>query len=95
MEKVNILVVTDAQVDFHNGALGTKEAQASVPAIVKKSKHPETRDILFMQPKTPITTIISKQWRERICRFHTQSSNSQDGILFLRLRRSCSHTIRS
>lgn len=38
MEKVNILVVTDAQVDFHDGALGTKEAKASVPAIVKKIK---------------------------------------------------------
>lgn len=62
MEKVNILVVTDAQVDFHNGALGTKEAQASVPAIVKKSKHLETRAMREKQTLDCIWTIISNVW---------------------------------
>lgn len=36
METVNILIATDCQVDFCDGALGTKEAQATVPAIVAK-----------------------------------------------------------
>lgn len=36
METVNILIATDCQVDFCDGALGTKEAQATVPVIVKK-----------------------------------------------------------
>ena len=31
-----LLVVVDMQVDFVNGALGTKEAEAIVPAVVKK-----------------------------------------------------------
>lgn len=48
MEKVNILVVTDAQVDFHNGALGTKEAQASVPAIVKKNQNIRRRGTSYL-----------------------------------------------
>lgn len=33
-----LLVVVDMQVDFVNGALGTKEAEAIVPAVVKKIK---------------------------------------------------------
>lgn len=33
---VDVLVVVDCQNDFCDGALGTNEAQASVPAIVKK-----------------------------------------------------------
>ena len=32
-----ILVVVDMQKDFVNGALGTKEAVAIVPAVVDKS----------------------------------------------------------
>ena len=36
MSKINILVATDVQVDFRDGALGTKEAQDSIPAIVEK-----------------------------------------------------------
>ncbi len=35
-EKIEVLVVTDTQVDFESGSLGTKEAQASVPAIIRK-----------------------------------------------------------
>lgn len=33
-----LLVVVDMQVDFVNGALGTKEAEAIVPAVAKKIK---------------------------------------------------------
>lgn len=36
MKEVNVLVVIDAQVDFESGSLGTEEAKASVPNIVKK-----------------------------------------------------------
>lgn len=33
-----LLVVVDMQNDFIDGALGTKEAQAIVPAVVKKAE---------------------------------------------------------
>ena len=36
MEPINILIVTDAQVDFCTGSLGTREAVESVPALVQK-----------------------------------------------------------
>lgn len=36
MEDVTVLVVTDTQNDFNDGALGTKEAQETVPEIIKK-----------------------------------------------------------
>lgn len=35
---VNVLVVVDPQVDFHDGSLGTEEARKSVPKIVAKIK---------------------------------------------------------
>ena len=31
-----LLVVVDMQVDFISGALGTKEAEAIVPAVIEK-----------------------------------------------------------
>lgn len=43
---MNILVVVDMQNDFIDGALGTAEAVAIVPAVVEKIKHFEGR-ILF------------------------------------------------
>ena len=46
MEK--ILIVVDMQVDFVNGALGTKEAEAIVPAVVKKVEGFDGR-VIFTQ----------------------------------------------
>ena len=46
MEKV--LIVVDMQVDFVNGALGTREAEAIVPAVVRKVKDFEGR-VIFTQ----------------------------------------------
>lgn len=46
MEKV--LIVVDMQVDFVNGALGTKEAEAIVPAVVKKVEGFDGR-VIFTQ----------------------------------------------
>lgn len=43
---MNILVVVDMQNDFIDGALGTAEAVAIVPAVIEKIKHFEGR-ILF------------------------------------------------
>ena len=36
----NYLIVVDMQTDFVDGALGTKEAQAIVPAVKKSGKLP-------------------------------------------------------
>lgn len=36
MKEVTVLVVVDTQVDFETGSLGTPEARASVPLIIKK-----------------------------------------------------------
>ena len=35
---MNILIVVDMQKDFVNGSLGSKDAEAIVPAVVKKAK---------------------------------------------------------
>ena len=43
MEK--ILVVIDMQNDFIDGSLGTKEAQAIVPAVVRKIKEYKPQNI--------------------------------------------------
>ena len=39
MDKKKLLVVVDMQNDFIDGALGSKDAQAIVPNVVKKIKH--------------------------------------------------------
>ena len=38
MEKEKLLIVIDMQNDFIDGALGTKEAEAIVPAVIEKIK---------------------------------------------------------
>ena len=40
-----ILVVVDMQKDFVDGALGTKEAEAIVPAVVDKIRKYDTENI--------------------------------------------------
>ena len=42
-----ILVVVDMQKDFVDGALGTKEALAIVPAVVEKIKSYDAGDVFF------------------------------------------------
>jgi nicotinamidase-related amidase len=42
-----ILVVVDMQKDFVDGALGTKEAVAIVPAVVEKIKSYDAGDVFF------------------------------------------------
>lgn len=44
---MEVLVVVDMQNDFINGALGTKEAQAIVPNVVKKIKEFSGDTILY------------------------------------------------
>ena len=45
----NILIVVDMQKDFIDGALGTKEAAAIVPGVVKRIENSENELILFTQ----------------------------------------------
>ena len=41
---MKVLVVVDMQNDFIDGALGTKEAEAIVPKVVKKIQNFEIQD---------------------------------------------------
>lgn len=45
MDMRKVLVVVDMQKDFIDGALGTKEAQAIVPAVVEKIKSYPIEDV--------------------------------------------------
>lgn len=47
-----VLIVIDMQNDFINGALGTPEAQAIVPAVVNKIKSLNKDDYLFLTRDT-------------------------------------------
>lgn len=50
---INILVITDTQVDFCTGSLGTKEASESVAAIVQKIEDAKKRgDSIFATKDT-------------------------------------------
>lgn len=62
---MKVLVVVDMQNDFIDGALGTPEAQAIVPKVVKKI---EEFDGEVCGHKTPILMITSKRKKEDCCR---------------------------
>lgn len=47
-----ILVVTDMQKDFVDGALGTEEAQAIVPAVCEKIRHFDAEIVFTMDTHT-------------------------------------------
>lgn len=51
MEPINILIVTDAQVDFCTGSLGTREAVESVPAIVQKIEDAKKEKVIIFATK--------------------------------------------
>ncbi len=55
-----LLVVVDMQKDFVDGALGTKEAQAVIPAVVKKIGEYDGRDI-FVTRDTHQTDYMTTQ----------------------------------
>ena len=44
-----ILIVVDMQKDFVNGSLGSKDAEAIVPAVVKKAKEFDGLHIVKME----------------------------------------------
>lgn len=48
-----ILIVIDMQKDFINGALGTKEAQSIVPAVIQKIKEYPACDVFATQDTHP------------------------------------------
>ena len=49
MKKKKLLVVVDMQNDFVTGSLGTKEAQAIVPNVVKKIEtYQKNEDCIFV-----------------------------------------------
>ena len=49
--KQKILVVVDMQNDFINGSLGTKEAEAIIPAVCNKIKEARTSNTLIFATK--------------------------------------------
>ena len=55
MEKQKFLIVVDMQNDFIDGSLGTKEAQAIVPAVTERIKalKAEGCTIIEVADKTP------------------------------------------
>ena len=63
-----ILIVVDMQKDFVNGSLGSKDAEAIVPAIVKKAKEFDGDLILR---RTRISRIIWTPRRDISFRFPT------------------------
>lgn len=52
---MDILIIVDMQNDFIDGALGTKEAKAIVPDVVKKLK---TLTVKLFIRETPMKRII-------------------------------------
>ena len=62
--KMKVLVVVDMQNDFIDGALGTPEAQAILPAVKKKIAEFDGR-VLSQETLTPLT--ISQRRRESAC----------------------------
>ena len=48
---MKILVLVDLQVDFINGALGSPEAQAIVPNVVRKLKNTNMEEVLVLYTK--------------------------------------------
>ena len=61
---MKVLVVVDMQNDFVNGALGTKEAEAIVPKVAKRSKALKGR---FFIPETHMKRIIWTPRKESSC----------------------------
>ena len=61
---MKVLVVVDMQNDFIDGALGTPEAQAILPAVKKKIAEFDGR-VLSQETLTPLT--ISQRRRESAC----------------------------
>ena len=58
----NVLVVVDMQNDFVNGALGTAEAQAIVPAVVAKVENDEG-EVVVTQYTHPADYLQSQEGR--------------------------------
>lgn len=57
---MKFLIVVDMQADFITGSLGSKDAQAIVPAVVNKVKNFDGR-VIFT--RVPILTIICRHRR--------------------------------
>ena len=66
-----LLVVVDMQKDFVDGALGTKEAQAIVPAVKRKIEEYQAAGDPVVFTMDTMGRIILPRRRERSCRFPT------------------------
>lgn len=74
MEKVNVLVVTDAQNDFATGSLGTAEAKASIPRIVDRIKECGDDGYIILATKdTHETDYLSTNEGKHLPVVHTMS----------------------
>lgn len=56
-----ILIVVDMQRDFIDGALGTREAQAIVPAVIQKIKEYPACDVFATQDTHPQNYLTSQE----------------------------------
>ena len=62
-----VLVVIDMQNDFVTGTLGSKEAQAIVPNVRRKSKNMQIEVTGLFLPEILMGKIIWKRQKERNC----------------------------
>jgi nicotinamidase-related amidase len=79
-----VIVVIDMQNDFIDGALGTKEAQAMLPCLVKKLEQEKDALLIFTQDTHGSDYMETQEGKIFLCR--TASSRKKAG----RLRRLCS-----
>lgn len=56
-----ILIVIDMQNDFIDGALGTPEAQAIVPAVVRKIRSYPVRDVFATRDTHPVDYLSTQE----------------------------------
>lgn len=74
---MKVLIVVDMQNDFIDGALGTEEAVAIVPTLLRLLRALKER---FYTRKTHILMITWIRRKEKICRCHIASKEPTVGI---------------
>lgn len=75
------LIVVDMQNDFIDGSLGTKEAQAIVPNVKKKSRNTKIEGMRSSLREIRTRVIIWTRRRAKSFRLCTASREQKDGRL--------------
>lgn len=76
---MKLLVVVDMQKDFVNGALGTSEAEAIVPAVAERIRQAAAMDGKWCSHRTHTEPIISPRKKDRSSRWSTASGAARAG----------------